>query len=69
MVARVRLKDPIRVYRVRVRLNDNPIEHHLRKLGCTEAQIQRHLNRGKMAPVVPHFRPWPAAGGRGPQES
>jgi hypothetical protein len=64
MVARVRLKDSIehqvRVHRVRVRLND-PIEHRLRELGCTEQQIQRHLNRGKMAPIVPHFRPWPGS--------
>jgi hypothetical protein len=47
MVARIRLKDPI--------------ARRLRELGCTELQIQRHLQRGKMTPIVSDCRRWPGS--------
>jgi hypothetical protein len=45
--------------------SDTEVRRHLRKLGCSELQIQRHLARGKLKersatarPTLPHTRPF-----------
>jgi hypothetical protein len=35
------------------------IAYRLRRLGCTEEQIRRHLARGKGPPPTVHLRPRP----------
>jgi len=46
------------------RKSDEDLAHHLRALGCTTEQIERHLARGKMPPSpLPRLRRWIPTGG------
>jgi hypothetical protein len=32
---------------------------HLRELGCSEQQVERHMSRGKQSPMITRLRAWP----------